>query len=78
MHGFMCKVRLTAGLGIGLPIVMTVSALLAVVGNFKANTIWVREEGCPIVWGVLGVKLRFRSLDTKRTKLIGNRHNIGN
>ncbi len=55
---------------------MAIPAFLAVVGNFKANAIGIGEEGRPIVWRVLRVELRFRCLDPKRTKLIGNRGNI--
>jgi hypothetical protein len=49
---------------------MAISALLAVVGYFKADTIGVSEECGPIVRSVLGVELCFRSLYAKRTKLI--------
>jgi len=39
-----------------LPIVMTLAALLPVVGDFKADAIGVGEVGCPIVRGVYGIE----------------------
>jgi hypothetical protein len=55
---------------------MAISTLLAVISDFEANAIGVGKECCPIVGSVLSVEFFFRSLDTSRTKLIGNCHNI--
>ena len=56
--------------------VMTISTLLTVVCDFKANAIGVGEEGCPIVGRILWVELCFRGFDTDRTQLVGNGDNI--
>ena len=64
-------------LALCLPIVMTVSTFLAVVGYFEANAIGVSEERGPVIGRVLRIQLCFRCFDTSSTKLIGNGDNIG-
>lgn len=51
-------------LALWLPIVMAISAFLAVVCDFETNAIRIIKEGCPIIGSVIGVELCFRCFDT--------------
>ncbi len=61
-----------------LPIVMAFSTLLPVVGDLKADTVRITEEGRPIIWGILGAVLSLRRLDAQRTQCVGDSDNITN
>ena len=72
-------VRTSAGLAPkSIPVVMAVTALLAIVGDFEAHTIGVVKERCPVVRRVLGIELRLRSIDASTAELVGNGNDIGN
>lgn len=68
---------MTEGLALALPIVMTISALLAVVCDFEAKTIGVSEERSPVVGGVLKIQLRLGRLDAERAQAGSDGSNVG-
>lgn len=48
---------------------MTLSPFQAVVRNFEPHSVRVREEYGKVVWGVLGIQLRYRDRDTGFSEL---------
>ncbi|UUZ63219.1 hypothetical protein LP417_26765 [Polaromonas sp. P1-6] len=56
---------------------MAFVALLTVVRDFEANTVWVSEERCRVVRSVLRVKLGWCRVDSSAAELLGNGVNFG-
>ena len=62
--------------GTVMPVIMPLSPLLPVVGNFKTNAIRAFKEGCRVVARILRIQPGLRCLYAEGAKLIGYRVNI--